>query len=70
MAFTITNPVTGEKVLVVYNAKVTESTFTLPQGSWNLYINGEVAGDQVIESGLSGEQIVAPVSCYVYKLGN
>lgn len=69
VVFTITNPVTGEKVLVVYNAKVTESTFNLPQGSWNLYINGEVAGDQVIESGLSGEQIVAPVSCYVYKLG-
>ena len=68
VVFTITNPVTSEKVLVVYNAKVTESTFTLPEGSWNLYINGEVAGAEAIERGLSGEQVVAPISCYVYKL--
>ncbi|MGN0814136.1 MAG: type I pullulanase [Candidatus Coproplasma sp.] len=68
VAFTVTNPETGEKVLVVYNAKTTASTFTLPSGSWNLYINGETAGDQVILSDLSGEQTVTPVSCYVYKL--
>ncbi|MGN1103247.1 MAG: type I pullulanase, partial [Candidatus Coproplasma sp.] len=39
VAFTITNPETGEKLLVIYNANTTESTFTLPTGSWNLYIN-------------------------------
>ena len=68
VAFTITNPETGEKILVVYNAKTTASTFTLPSGSWNLYINGETAGDQVILTDLSGEQTVTPISCYVYKL--
>ena len=68
MAFTITNPTTGEKLLIVYNAKTTESKFTLPAGSWNLYIDGERAGSSVLESNLTGEQTVSPISCYVYKL--
>lgn len=68
VVFTITNPTTGEKLLIVYNAKTTESTFTLPTGSWNLYIDGERAGSSVLESNLTGEQTVSPISCYVYKL--
>ena len=68
VAFTITNPTTGEKLLIVYNAKTTESKFTLPAGSWNLYIDGERAGSSVLESNLTGEQTVSPISCYVYKL--
>lgn len=66
--FTVTNPATGEKLLIVYNAKTTESTFTLPAGSWNLYIDGERAGTSVLAQDLTGEQTVSPISCYVYKL--
>ena len=68
VAFTITNPNSGEKLLIVYNAKTTESKLTLPEGSWNLYIDGDRSGDSVLESNISGEQTISPISCYVYKL--
>jgi hypothetical protein len=32
-----------------------------------MYINGERAGATALESGLSGEQNIGAVSCYVYK---
>ena len=40
---------------------------TLPEGNWDLYINGESAGATAIQTGLTGAQTLSAVSCYVYK---
>lgn len=65
LAFTITYG--GETVLVVYNATEAAKTLTLPTGSWDLYINGSSAGATAIESGLSGDDSIDGISCYVYR---
>ncbi|MBD5632694.1 MAG: type I pullulanase [Clostridia bacterium] len=69
VAFTITNPDTNEKLLIIYNAKEEAVNYTLPtDGAWDLYINGETAGATVIAANQTGAQSIAAVSCYVYKL--
>jgi hypothetical protein len=67
LAFTATDVYTGEKVFVIYNAGLNSETVTLPEGSWNLYVNGTIAGTTAIESGVAGDVTVTPVSCYIYK---
>lgn len=62
----IVNPVNGEKLLIVYNAETEDKTFTLPEGVWDLYINGDTAGNEVLES-YSGDVTISKISCYVYK---
>ena len=67
IAFTMTNPYTGEVLFIVYNANETNVNVTLPEGDWSLYVNGARAGTEVIANGLSGEQNIDAISCYVYK---
>jgi pullulanase/glycogen debranching enzyme len=67
IAFTMTNPYTREVLFVVYNANESNVNVTLPDGVWDLYVNGEQAGATAIESGLTGQQNIDKVSCYVYK---
>ena len=67
IVFTMTNPYTREVLFVVYNANESNVNVTLPDGVWDLYVNGEQAGATAIESGLSGQQNIDKVSCYVYK---
>ena len=67
IVFTMTNPYTGEKLFIVYNAAESSVNVTLPEGNWDMYINGQKAGATAIESGLSGAQNIDAVSCYVYK---
>ncbi len=57
----------SETLLVVYNASSTDMSVTLPDGTWNLYISGMTAGTTAIESGLSGAQTIAGISCSVYR---
>ena len=71
-AFTIKDLVSGEKVLVVYNAEenlaaTLQSIEEQPSGNWDLYVNGTQAGATAIESNLSGKQSIDGISCYVYK---
>lgn len=66
-AFTIKDLVSGEKVLVVYNAEENAKEYSLPSGNWDLYVNGTQAGATAIESNLSGKQSIDGISCYVYK---
>lgn len=66
--FTMFNKSTGEKLLVVYNAENKPVDFTLPAGSWNLYINGTQAGTTPILPNQSGAQTAEAISCYVYRL--
>ena len=65
--FTITNPESGEQLLIVYNATAASKTISLPAGNWNLYINGTTAGATAISSNLTGSQTIEGISCYVYK---
>ena len=67
VAFTVTDTDTNEKLLIIYNAKETDYDFTLPSGGWDLYVNGESAGARALQTGVSGAQKIAAVSCYVYK---
>jgi hypothetical protein len=54
-------------LFIVYNAAESNVNVTLPEGTWDMYINGKAAGATAIESGLSGAQTIDAVSCYVYK---
>lgn len=67
LAFTMTNPYTGEQLFVVYNAKQSAETITLPEGGWDMYVSGTKAGATAIQTGLSGEFSAEGISCYVFK---
>ncbi len=67
LAFTMTNPYTGEQLFVVYNAKQSAETITLPEGGWDMYVSGTKAGATAIRTGLSGEFSADGISCYVFK---
>lgn len=68
IAFTVTDRVTGEKLLVIYNAGESAYEYTLPAGNWDLYINGTQAGTTVLQNDVTGKQSIAGISCYVYRL--
>lgn len=58
---------TNEKLFIVYNANETAVEYTLPTGSWNLYVNGTQAGTTAIQENLTGAQTIDGISCYVFK---
>lgn len=66
IAFTMNDPYSDEVIYVVYNAGTTDTTVTLPLGSWDLFINGTTAGATAIQSGLAGTQTIEAISCYVF----
>lgn len=53
---------TADELFLVFNANESETTVTLPEGSWNVCINGEKAGTEVLETVSGGSLTVAPVS--------
>ena len=55
---------TAKGIFLVFNANAAEQTVTLPEGSWNVYINGEKAGTEILET-VSGSVTVAPISALV-----
>lgn len=70
IAFTMTNPTTGEQLFIVYNAAEKAANVTLPAGSWDLYVRGMQAGATAISTSLTGEQEIAAISCSVYRKAN
>ncbi len=51
VAYTIKGGMEGEKadnLFVVFNADNAASTVTLPEGNWNIYVNGQKAGTTVL----------------------
>ncbi len=66
IAFTMNDPYSDETIYVVYNAGTTETTVTLPYGTWDLFINGTTAGTTAIQSDLTGVQTIEAISCYVF----
>lgn len=67
VAYTIANSPNEEKaknILVVYNGNEEAVDITIPEGKWNVYINGEKAGTDVIET-VEGTANVAGISAVV-----
>lgn len=58
IAFTAT---ANNEMIVIYNANRKDKLFTLPEGEWDVYINGEQAGTQLINT-VSGNVKVAGIS--------
>ena len=48
----------------IFNSNNEQKNISLPEGSWDVYINGEKAGTEVIET-LSGTATAAPISAMV-----
>ncbi len=60
---------TAQGMYVIFNASEETQTVTLPEGNrWDVYINGEKAGTEVLET-LSGTADVAPISALVMVRG-
>ena len=53
---------TAEGLYLIFNANETSATVNLPEGNWNVYINGEKAGVQALASVSDGSVEVEPVS--------
>ena len=67
VAYTIANSPNGEKaknILVIYNGNEEAVDITIPEGKWNVYINGEKAGTEVLET-VEGTVNVAGISAVV-----
>ena len=66
LAFHIAAGAGGEEndLFVIFNSNKEQKTVTLPDGNWDIYINGEKAGNQVLGSA-SGEITVEPISAMV-----
>ena len=60
---------TTEGIIVIFNPNKTVATVALPEGNWNVYINGETAGTTALGS-YQGQVKVAPISAMVLLLEN
>lgn len=72
VAYTIDNSPNGEtaeSLFVVYNANKENVTVTLPEGNWDVYVNGEKAGTEVLDT-VSGKVEVSGISAMVLTKGN
>jgi pullulanase len=56
----------GEKaeILSIFNADAAEQTVTLPEGKWEVYVNGELAGTTVLET-VAGTVTVSGTSAMI-----
>lgn len=69
VGFDISGAVEGEtadELFVVFNANNEETQITLPDGTWNVYINGEKAGTEILETITNGTVTVEPISAMVF----
>ncbi len=67
VAFTVNGGVNGETsegLCLIYNANPSAQEITLPDGSWDVYINGEKAGTEVLGT-VYGTVTVDPISALV-----
>lgn len=67
VAYTINNSPNGESaesIFVAYNANTEEVVLEIPEGNWNVYVNGEKAGTEIIET-VSKTVSVSPISAVV-----
>lgn len=65
LAFDIRGGESAEQLFVIFNANETETSVTLPDGTWNVYINAEKAGTEVLDTVTGGSLTVEPVSAMI-----
>ncbi len=65
LAFDICGGESAEQLFVIFNANETETSVTLPDGIWNVYINAEKAGTEVLDTVTGGSLTVEPVSAMI-----
>lgn len=68
VAYTINNSPNGEtakSLLIVYNANKEATTLTVPAGDWNVYVKGNKAGTEILETISGGKVTVDPISALV-----
>lgn len=58
------NGETADGIVVIYNPNREETKVTLPDGEWNVYIQGEHAGTEILAT-VTGTAEVEPISCMV-----
>ncbi|MCI5874250.1 MAG: type I pullulanase [Roseburia sp.] len=71
-AFDIKGGANGDSadgMFVIFNPNQTQTQVTLPEGVWDVYINGEKAGTEVLETITEGTATVAPISAMVLIKG-
>lgn len=59
----------AEGIFIIFNPNPEETSVTLPEGVWDVYVNGEKAGTQVLETITDGTAVVAPISAMVLVKG-
>ncbi|NUU98474.1 type I pullulanase [Marinitoga sp. 1138] len=67
VAFILKNNANGDKwknILVIYNANSSKVSFNLPEGKWNIVVNGEKAGTEIINTSET-KITLEPLSTYV-----
>ena len=72
-AFQINGGVNGEtanSIFVIFNANKEGVQIELPDGKWNMYINGEKAGTEVIQTIKNGKVTVDGISAMVLAQDN
>jgi pullulanase len=68
VAYTISNSPNGETakaLCVIYNANKTAANVTIPEGDWNVYVKGNKAGTEILETISGGSVAVDPISALV-----
>lgn len=68
VAFHVNGGVNGETsdgLFVIFNANNAETEVDLPEGNWDVYINGEKAGTEVLATITNGKAVVEPISAMV-----
>ena len=58
------NDETADAICVIFNPNAEDTKITLPEGKWNIYINGEDAGTEKLDT-VSGEVTVGAISAMV-----
>lgn len=59
----------AEGMFVIFNPNTAETQVKLPEGVWDVYINGEKAGTEVLETITNGTATVEPISAMVLIKG-
>lgn len=59
----------AQGMFMIFNPNTTETQVTLPEGVWDVYVNGEKAGTEVLETISNGTVSVAPISAMVLVKG-
>lgn len=59
----------ADEIFVIFNANDAETTVELPEGEWQVCVEGETAGTEVIRTITEGTATVAPVSAMVLVRG-